>query len=206
MAKWVLLAPRDKCLFDTSTDNVWNTLVTIYTEWTPPRELDLLETEAAKEALVKCFTSWGQWLKKRQYERMVMQAIVTVTSWLMPLRLSLDEFIISLLWVSCWNRFMRPSHSVSFVNFLSGECERMINRSCSDWNSQIWGLFCYLVIILPRWHWWEFCSVWQKRERKAALKRSKSAPHVLEAELVFCSVNPSGSPETLVYAKIRNDN
>lgn len=48
--------------------------------------------------------------------------------------------------------------------------------------------------------------MWQKRERKAALKRSKSAPHVLEAELVFCSVNPSGSPETLVYAKIRNGN
>lgn len=93
MAKWVLLAPRDKCLFDTSTDNVWNTLVTIYTEWTPPRELDLLETEAAKEALVKRFTSLGQWLKKRQYERMVMQAIEIVTSWLMPLRLWLDEFI-----------------------------------------------------------------------------------------------------------------
>ena len=114
--------------------------------------------------------------------------------------------LISLLWVSCWNRFMRPSHSVSFVNFLSSECERMSNRSCSDWSSQIEGLFCYLVIILPRWHWWEFCSMWQKRERKAALKRSKSAPHVLEAELVFCSVNPSGSPEILVYAKIRNDN
>lgn len=42
-------------------------MVTIYTEWTPPRELDLLETEATKEALVKCFTSLGQWLKKRQY-------------------------------------------------------------------------------------------------------------------------------------------
>lgn len=114
--------------------------------------------------------------------------------------------LISLPWVSCWNRFMPPSHSVSFVNFLSSECERMSNRSCSDWSSQIWDLFCYLVIILPRWHWWEFCSMWQKRERKAALKRSKSAPHVLEAELVFCSVNPSGSPEILVYAKIRNDN
>lgn len=48
--------------------------------------------------------------------------------------------------------------------------------------------------------------MWQKRERKAALKRSKSTPHVLEVELVFCSVNLSGSPEALVYAKIINGN